>query len=367
MSIASDLAALGATLKNNLEAKGVTGLNSNMGLTTLANKILNISPGGGGIKLQLYYEYPDGWIGKLTKDGVGVSDANIIVHEYSEVAPDNYDYSSTIISTDQNGEINLANMPGVVKYILEYNGVFSNIVDINAAIACYGSVSDLNISAADAAVGKGDTLSIQASVIDSNGNGLIGDVVTFCFSQNNNVFDTFEIVTDNYGNAVCEYVGQNRGEVTVIVECMSLQETYVVEDVSYYFPNTYHDEIVQLASNISTNFKVEYKIKATQNTYHGHYLQVGAQNNAYMIGTISPPADKMQIWAWQMSGPSASIAGSLQLDTWHTVTVSYIEGVWTVTIDGQTIQLNYEYTVRDVIAVRPEKYGYIKEIKITEL
>ena len=237
MSIASDLAALGATLKNNLEAKGVTGLNSNMGLTTLANKILNISPGSGGIKLQLYYEYPDGWIGKLTKDGVGVSNANIIVHEYSEAAPDNYDYSSTIIPTDQNGEINLpATMSGVVKYILEYNGVFSNIADIDAAIARYDTgsgVYDLTISAADA-VGEGDTLSIRAFVTDSNDNGLIGEVVTFSFSQNNNVFDTFEIVTDNYGDAVCEYVRQNRGDVTVTVTCDGVTKHHSVEDILFY-------------------------------------------------------------------------------------------------------------------------------------
>lgn len=42
MSISSNLATLGALLKRNLETKGVPGLNSNMGLTTLANKILDI-------------------------------------------------------------------------------------------------------------------------------------------------------------------------------------------------------------------------------------------------------------------------------------------------------------------------------------
>lgn len=42
MSISSNLATLGALMKTNLETKGVNGLNSNMGLTTLANKILDI-------------------------------------------------------------------------------------------------------------------------------------------------------------------------------------------------------------------------------------------------------------------------------------------------------------------------------------
>lgn len=42
MSISSNLSTLGALIKNNLELKGVSGLNSNMGLTTLANKILDI-------------------------------------------------------------------------------------------------------------------------------------------------------------------------------------------------------------------------------------------------------------------------------------------------------------------------------------
>ena len=108
MSIASDLAALGATLKSNLEAKGITGLNSNMGLTTLANKILNISTNS-GIKLQLYYTYPDGWVGKLTKNGVGIANANVVVHEYSWADQDNFDYVLWApISTDQNGEIHSA-------------------------------------------------------------------------------------------------------------------------------------------------------------------------------------------------------------------------------------------------------------------
>ncbi|MCR5027195.1 MAG: hypothetical protein K6A34_07125 [Methanobrevibacter sp.] len=43
MSLASNLATLGALMKTNLETKGVSGLNSNMGLTTLANKILDIN------------------------------------------------------------------------------------------------------------------------------------------------------------------------------------------------------------------------------------------------------------------------------------------------------------------------------------
>ena len=148
---------------------------------------------------------------------------------------------------------------------------------------------------------------------------------------------------------------------------MFLQETYVIEDVSYYFPDTYNNGVVQLCSHISTNFKAEYKIRITQTSYHGHYFQIGDASGAMLIGTTAPTSNKSSIFAWNISGGSTNIPGSLQLDTWYTVEVSYIDGVWTVSIDGESATLQQQYTNRNYIGVRPETYGYVKEIKITEL
>ena len=405
MSIASDLAALGATLKSNLEAKGITGLNSNMGLTTLANKILNISTNS-GIKLQLYYTYPDGWVGKLTQNGVGIANANVVVHEYSWADQDNFDYVLWApISTDQNGEIILpppASMPSLVRYVLEYNGVFSNIVEINDVVACYDSgsgVSNLYISATDDIVGEGDTLSIEARVTDSNGNGLIGEVVTFSFYQNNSVFDTFEIVTDSYGDAVCEYIGQNRGDVTVVVECMSLQETYVLSDIRFYDKGTVdnsslytksgnvtitqdsdHYVLVSSTSNcflklpsLPSEFRVELEVKSNK----GGGVLVGNGNLGYGtgIGVYNEPSSTL-LGVFTNNGWSrTAIQVSNVLDTTHyfryIITRTGTNVNVTIKDASDNTVFNENATVTTVDSVQffmnNQSTYYLKEIKIISL
>ena len=280
------------------------------------------------------------------------------------------------LTVDNNGEftgsIDVSGWtPGTHALIFAYPGD-SNYVGSSTVreINVGGHIYDFDVTATT------DTVAVNGSVNNSTLTGVLTDnntpvagetVIITVKDENDTTIVSTTGTTDSDGEVSYTYTAAARGDVSIIMECRNLQETYVIEDVSYYFPDTYNNGVVQLCSHISTNFKAEYKIRITQTSYHGHYFQVGDASGAMLIGTTAPTSSKSSIFAWNISGGNTNIPGSLQLDTWYTVEVSYIDGVWTVTIDGESATLQQQYTNRNYIGVRPETYGYVKEIKITEL
>ena len=280
------------------------------------------------------------------------------------------------LTVDNNGEftgsVDVSGWtPGNYALIFAYPGDSNYVGSITVrGINVGGHIYDLDVTATT------DTVAVNGSVNNSTLTGVLtdnntpvaGETVTITVKdENDTTILTTTGTTDSDGEVSYTYTSAARGDVSIIMECMNLQETYIIEDVDYYFPDTYNNGVVQLCSHISTNFKAEYKIRITQTSYHGHYFQVGDASGAMLIGTTSPTSNKTSIFAWNISGGSTNLPGSLQLDTWYTVEVSYIDGVWTVTIDGESATLQQQYTNRNYVGVRPETYGYVKEIKITEL
>lgn len=79
--------------------------------------------------------------------------------------------------------------------------------------------------------------STVTGVLLNNGDPVSGDpVVVTVKDSSNNIIDTDTLVTSNIGEVSYTYTAAARGDVSIIMECRNLQETYVLTDVSYYDP-----------------------------------------------------------------------------------------------------------------------------------
>jgi hypothetical protein len=106
-----------------------------------------------------------------------------------------------------------------------YTGVTSSIVQV--------TVSDvptvLTVSADKDILSYVDN---EKSVITATLTGGVVSGKSVVFKKGSTVLDT--VTTDSSGEATYEYSSQGVGDVTITVECMSLQETYAIEDCLNY-------------------------------------------------------------------------------------------------------------------------------------
>lgn len=182
MSIANNLYALGALMKTNLEEKGVTGLNSNMGLTTLANKILEINTCIESIyfetsNLTKYFHGPKQFIANVydeqelvTRDDIDYGGNNVGTLLFAL----NNNYYIRTYSANNNGvKLNINLEQGeyeIITYYKKNNHIFqtTNVITILSRIISEDLIKPY-----------GTSTPFEVTILDENGDISINHQVTF--------------------------------------------------------------------------------------------------------------------------------------------------------------------------------------------
>ena len=263
MSLASNLYNLGALLKTNLEAKGVTGLNSNMGLTTLANKILEIPQSGGGCNSLILTSSDDFFqkeeeitinaklnvlnesnVGKQINFSIEKENSNEYYSDYAEFSQVFVDIPN---ASPDAGKGYYKNSPCVIEFELDAAETFDIYVSTTNA---YGPNS---ISGKVQIVCDGSYITIYKIVNNervtfnawkkefSQSYGFYLKLNSSSSAHDIKVYDDldsclfFNSVTDATGNASITYTGVGAGKLIVTASYGTLlQETFVVEDCILY-------------------------------------------------------------------------------------------------------------------------------------
>ena len=185
---------------------------------------------------------------------------------------------------------------------------------------------------------QGDTYVVNDGKIDiSQGFSYSGD--TFTYTNNTGTVCTFDIsgldkqlagdsnvsftvtsttvsaVTDSNGVATVSYNSQGAGDVTITAECMSLQETYNIEDCYLVDENEYHatgnnyTRILPDFSFPNTNWEISSNFKETHNggqfgvaditsptTQKDYVSSVKQGNNYYLSGLDGVTDGSQELW-----------------------------------------------------------------------
>ena len=127
----------------------------------------------------------------------------------------------------------------------------------------------------------GDSAVLSATVRDQDSLPMSNQSVVFKIGST--VLDT--VLTDGTGVAEYEYTSQGAGDVVFTVECMNLQETFAIEDCTYYSTITHTNYNATLDIPLPTTFTLEYIINQKSSSWSVGYLDIGdSSNNRILVG-----------------------------------------------------------------------------------
>ena len=184
MTLIDNLHNLGTLLKTNLETKGITGLTGNEGLTTLANKILDIEGNGTGCNCNrivltseavddgVYQENIVSYNFTATLDILNESNANksIVLELYESDSEE--PFSELIASTSNSGEATFSYQcqnKGELKVVAKYNDISSNILTITDNVIIKLNTR-FDYSSSNIIIKEGQTANITGTLLDENDN-----------------------------------------------------------------------------------------------------------------------------------------------------------------------------------------------------
>lgn len=182
----------------------------------------------------------------LSDDGEAISGATITIYDNGSSGGDVLGASLNSIgtaTTDSEGSfstsISASNIgSGNVSLTISYAGdtyYDSSTASRSVTIGSHNYTFD--ITGTGSLVGKNGstTSSVVTGTLKDNDVSVSGETISVVVKDSNdNVLDTDTITTDSNGQASYTYTANSEGEVTIYMECMSLQETYTIEDVAYY-------------------------------------------------------------------------------------------------------------------------------------
>ena len=171
------------------------------------------------------------------------ADGDILTGETINIIMD--DTIIDTLTTDEHGEIH-ASINGEILSIgeheltIQYPGAENyTSASINLPVTVYAEDSfnfDVNLERQVIAVnGDYNYNTITGTLFDNNSAPIEGETVTYTiYDQWDNLIDTGETLTDNYGDAVYYYHADNNGEVTINMTCRGIIKTVTFMDISYY-------------------------------------------------------------------------------------------------------------------------------------
>ena len=256
MSLSENLYNLGALMKTNLEEKGIDGLTGNEGLTTLANKILDVEPSVAGLELSTSIDCNVSSNKILLGQSV-VFSATLSV-SYDDTSIEDIDISgvltgATVLFKTSDGTIigsGVTDVNGVATYThtIEEIGnitVYSEFEGSTNFSSCISSTTvtvecsyNFEVTVDKKILSANDNDIATFNCILSDGTGVIvGESIDYQILHNDTILDEGTLTTDNTGKITLEYAATGVGNVDVVFSLRSiLQETYGIEDCMKYYP-----------------------------------------------------------------------------------------------------------------------------------
>ena len=198
---------------------------------------------------------------------------------------------------------------------------------------------------------------------------LTGETVegkTVTFKQGDTVLATE--TTDSNGEATYEYTSTGAGDVTITVECMSLQETYSLEDCSYYSTTEYKQNTSGITLDIAlpSTFQLEFDIKPTSRSTSGYgsgcYLRIGADSNSGVWAGQLTSAGKHGLMP-KPSGTTQYCTSNTVLSEDNHITVVFDGTTVTYTCNGESVSVSAS-NLSKINGVVPTANNGLKYIKI---
>ena len=171
----------------------------------------------------------------LSDDGEVITGAVVTVSENGTVL--------LSLNVDSNGaftgNLNITGWStGNHDLIIGYDGdSYYTSCSMSRTVNIGGHVYDLTVTSTEDTIGVNGTVSssIVTGVLRDNGVAVSGESVTVTvLDSTDTIIASTVLTTDNNGTVSYTYTAAGRGDVSIMMECMSLQETYVIEDILFY-------------------------------------------------------------------------------------------------------------------------------------
>lgn len=245
------LMELGEAMAGNLKAMGVTDASPDNGLTTLAGRILDVEPSIKGLNLDISL------VTTTTREIIGLGESIILTSTLRA----SYD-DTTVVDVDLSGVLTgatvkfyngttllgtaITDLNGIATYtytpsqlgnftfhtVFEGTENFTNCNSNNVNITVINAPTSLVLQADKSILSDydNDKCVLTATLYDNDNTPIEG--LSVVFKNGDIVLAT--ITTNSSGVAEYTYNSQGVGDVTITAECISLQETYTLEDCNYY-------------------------------------------------------------------------------------------------------------------------------------
>ena len=274
MSLSSTYLSRKALIADNLQSMGVLSADADEGLTTLANKILDIEPSISGLDLD-------------TSITIHSSDTSCLIGQsimfWAELKADYDDETATDVDLSgvltgatiefKNGNTVLGSAVTDSDGIAYYTHTFNTggIYNITASFAGTENFDDCVSTSITVSVAYEMSITADKSILSYNDHeyatitanlsdgttGISGETLSYeILDKNDNVLDSGSDVTDASGDIIFTYQSTGIGDVQVIVYYgMFLQETFVLSDRLIYDVTEYSRTGTGSATSVPTNSK----------------------------------------------------------------------------------------------------------------
>ena len=385
MSLQSTYNSVKGVIADNLVSMGVNASQSD-GLTTLANKILDIEPSIGGLDLDTAISLTtptSALVGQSvvlkSKLTATYDDETVVDVDLSGVLQNAtvkfYD-GTTLIGTSTTGldgvvSINYSystvgthSLKAVFEGTENYDECTSSIVQVTVTAPVVGSI-DLVSDKSILSYFDSDTATLTATVYDDSASALPMEDVGVYFKIGEQVIGYD--VSDSNGEATCTLNSYGSGDISVTAEVgMIVSETYGIEDCYKYDSNTYTSTTTPNIP-ISTPNKIQIEFDFTKGANNsGAFTSIGDDtNNCLQVGLLG--SGTYGFWLKHNgSNVTQQTLGSLPNGTFTTI-VTYDNGSINVKINNQTFTYTYTQPLTKILQYAPWNNGNIKNIKVKAL
>ena len=378
------LTELGETMADNLVAMGVADADASDGLTTLAQKILDVEPSIHGLDLnisvtlsgspstiitgqsvvltsKLTASYDDETLVNVDLSGV-LTGANILFKEGNTIIGTGItDTNGTATATINTLSIGTHSIKAVFAGTDNFDGAESTPISIvvtapePAHFSLVKTAGKDILSYADRSSGD-EYCTVTATVTDANNQPCEGETVDFSIAGSTVKSDE----TDSNGQVSYTYQTQGVGDVTIESECNLLQETYVLEDLLLYRSSVTNNDTFDVA--LPNHFQITQTV--TKNSSSSSYCYGLLTNYQYgvlrekgslsvRIGTNNPFADN-----------NTTI---IQLNTPTVMTYEFDNGLHKCSANNTTVSgTNTQYSIGSFTGMTITQYT-VTDLKIKPL
>ena len=381
MSLSSTYLSRKKLIADNLQSMGVLTADETDGLTTLANKILDIEPSISGLDL-------DTSLVLHSSDDTCLIGQSIMFWaeckaDYDDETATDVDLSGVLTGATvefKNGNTVLGTAVTDSDGIAYYTHTFATagVYDISASFNGTDNFDDcvsnsISVSVTYRLVITADKpilsyndheyATISATLSDGS-SGVSGETLSYeILDKEDNVLDSGSDVTDSLGEISFTYQSAGVGNVQVIVYYgMFLQERYEIEDCDRY-DTTVHNTNTVLNYSLPSEFELQFTLYSTNaTTGNTCYLRFNNSNTIF-IGKAT--TSNRNVYFHDSS--DHLLGSTIPVSTEYVLTLTYENGVATLTDGVNTLSLSIS-SLTSIYNVNVNRQdNYVKNMKIKAL